>query len=205
MFEGWENFFLMAGGAAAVLIGLIFVVISLMGDRPRDSVLAGSWLYMGPIVLGVSFVLVLCAAALTPGISRPAFVAVAALTAAWGLVRAVISAWGIGKLTRIGDDKVHWTDVWFYGLFPILVYLALALDALAFWRIVGPGQGRAGGGDDGGPAARHPQRMGPHHLDHAAGTGQGKARLRAIAGAAAPGGSITGRETTASCDCAKDA
>ena len=105
MFEGWEDFFLMAGGAAAVLIGLIFVVIGLMGDRPRDSVLAGSWLYMGPIVLGVSFVLALSAAALTPDISRPTFAAVATLAAAWGLVRGIMSAWGIRKRTMIGNEK----------------------------------------------------------------------------------------------------
>ena len=44
-----------------MLIGLIFVVISLMQDRSRSTVLTGSKLYMGPIVLGVSFVLVLSA------------------------------------------------------------------------------------------------------------------------------------------------
>jgi hypothetical protein len=71
MFEHWGELYLMAGGAAAVLIGLIFVVISLMQDRSRSSVLTGSKLYMGPIVLGVSFVLVLSAAALVPGIFGP--------------------------------------------------------------------------------------------------------------------------------------
>jgi hypothetical protein len=134
MFEGWENFFLMAGGAAAVLIGLIFVVISLMGDRPRDSVLAGSRLYMGPIVLSVSFVLTLSAAALTPGITRPAFAAIATVIAVWGLARALVSTWGIGRRSRIGNEKVHWTDVWFYGGLSILIYLALAADAIAFWE-----------------------------------------------------------------------
>ena len=134
MFEGWENFFLMAGGAAAVLIGLIFVVISLMSDRPRSSVLAGSWLYMGPIVLGVSFVLALSAAALTPGIPRRAFAAITTLFAGWGLVRAVISTRGIGRLTFIGSEKVHWTDLWFYGIVPVLIYLAMGLVALAFWE-----------------------------------------------------------------------
>ena len=79
VFEGWSEFFLMAGGAAAVLIGLIFVVISLMQDRSRSSVLAGSRLYMGPIVLGVSFVLAFSAAALTPGID-PGFAAIAGLS-----------------------------------------------------------------------------------------------------------------------------
>lgn len=134
MFDGWENFFLMVGGAAAVLIGLIFVVISLMGDRPRDSVLAGSRLYMGPIVLGVSFVLAMSAAALTPGITRSAFAGITTIIATWGLVRAVMSAWGIARLNRIGDEKVHWTDVWFYGVFPVLTYLALAVDTVAFWE-----------------------------------------------------------------------
>ena len=134
MFEGWENFFLMAGGAAAVLIGLIFVVISLMGDRPRDSVLAGSRLYMGPIVLGVSFVLALSAAALTPGITRPAFAGITTVIAVWGLARALMSTWGIGRRSRIGNENGHWTDVWFYGGFSIFIYLSLAADAIAFWE-----------------------------------------------------------------------
>jgi len=135
VFDGWENFFLMAGGAAAVLIGLIFVVISLMQDRPRSTVLAGSKLYMGPIVLGVSFVLTLSAAALTPGISAAAFAAITAFAALWGLVRGVMSTVGIGRLTRIGNEHVHWTDVWFYGVLPVLVYAAMGVVALAFWKM----------------------------------------------------------------------
>jgi lysylphosphatidylglycerol synthetase-like protein (DUF2156 family) len=130
MFEGWENFFLMAGGAAAVLIGLIFVVISLMQDRPRSTVLAGSKLYMGPIVLGLSFILVLCAAALAPGVSRTAFAAITGAIAIWGLVRAIMSSWGIG---RLGSD-VHWTDFWFYGALPVAIYVAMAIVGLAFWK-----------------------------------------------------------------------
>src|SRR5690349_12988758 len=81
MFDGWDDFFLMAGSAAAVLIGLIFVVITLMQGRSRSSVLAGSRLYMGPIVLKVSFVLALSAAALTPGIHRGSFVVITAAVA----------------------------------------------------------------------------------------------------------------------------
>ena len=134
MFEGWENFFLMAGGAAAVLIGLIFVVIGLMSDRPRSTVLAGSKLYMGPIVLGVSFVLVLSAAALTPGITPPVFAAIEVVIAIWGFARAVMSAVGIGRRTRIGGEQLHWTDIWFYGVFPAGLYLAAGIIALAFWE-----------------------------------------------------------------------
>ena len=46
MFEGWGEFYLLAGSAAAVLIGLIFVVVTLMQDRPRSAIMAGSRLYM---------------------------------------------------------------------------------------------------------------------------------------------------------------
>jgi hypothetical protein len=133
MFRDWTDFFLMAGGAAAVLIGLIFVVISLMHDRPRSSVLAGSRLYMGPIVLMVSFVLVLSAAALTPGITRSWVAAITAGIAVWGLVRGLMSIFGLRRLLR-EEREVHWTDMWFYGVFPSLLYLALGVVALAFWK-----------------------------------------------------------------------
>jgi len=129
MFEGWKEFYLMAGGAAAVLIGLLFVVISLMQDRPRSTMLSGSRLYMGPILLSVSFVLALSAAALTPDIGPRCFTAVTGAIALWGLVRGFTSTIGIARL----KDEVHWTDLWFYGVFPSLLYVALGLAALVVW------------------------------------------------------------------------
>jgi hypothetical protein len=131
MFDQWEEFYLLAGSAAAVLIGLIFVVISLMQDRSRSSVLTGSRLYMGPIVLGVSFVLVLSALALIPGVSRNRVAIVTGVIALWGLVRGVMSIIGIWR--RRGGGEVHWTDPWFYGVIPSALYLALGGVALAFW------------------------------------------------------------------------
>ena len=107
MFEHWGEFYLMAGGAAAVLIGLIFVVISLMHDRSRSTVLTGSKLYMGPIVLGVSFVLVLASAALTPGIDRDEYALIAGVVAAWGLVRGLMSIAGIGGAEGRGPLDRH--------------------------------------------------------------------------------------------------
>jgi len=132
MFEGWGEFFLLVGSSAAVLIGLIFVVISLLQDRSRSTVLTGSRLYMGPIVLGVSFVLVVSAAALTKGMDRQTFAAISTVVAAWGLVRGIMSIVGIRGLK--GEDKAHWTDVWFYGVLPSALYIALGIVALALWN-----------------------------------------------------------------------
>jgi hypothetical protein len=131
MFEHWGEFYLLAGSAAAVLIGLIFVVVTLMQDRSRSSVMAGSKLYMGPVVLQVSFVLALSAAALTPGIGAQQYGALAAAVALWGLVRGVQSIVGISRLK--GDDQPHWTDVWFYGFIPTALCLVLVGVAAGFW------------------------------------------------------------------------
>jgi hypothetical protein len=131
MFEGWGEFYLLAGSAAAVLIGLIFVVVTLMQDRTRSSVLSGSKLYMGPVVLHVSFVLVLSAAALVPGISSDEFAAMAGVISLWGMVRGAMVIGGIRALT--GEDQPHWTDVWFYGVIPALLYGLLAAVVIAVW------------------------------------------------------------------------
>jgi hypothetical protein len=128
MFEHWGEFYLVAGGAAAVLIGLIFVVVTLMNDRPRSSVLAGSRLYMGPIVLGLSFVLALSAVALTPEISNQEMAVVSAVIAIWGLFRGLMSVQGIHAL----KEEVHWSDVWFYGVIPSALFLALGGVAYGF-------------------------------------------------------------------------
>jgi hypothetical protein len=131
MFEGWGEFYLLTGSAAAVLIGLIFVVVTLMHDRPRSSVLYSSKLYMGPVVLHVSFVLALSAAALLPHISAHAMGLIAAIVAIWGLIRGIISIVGIRNLT--GEDTPHWTDVWFYGVIPTAIYVLLGGVAAGFW------------------------------------------------------------------------
>jgi len=132
MFEHWGEFYLLAGSAAAVLIGLIFIVVTLMQDRPRSTMLFGSKLYMGPVVLQMSFVLVLSAAALTPDITPRAMAAASAAVALWGLVRGVQSIIGISALK--GEDSPHWTDVWFYGFIPTMLSLLLVAVAAGYWR-----------------------------------------------------------------------
>jgi hypothetical protein len=127
MLERWGDFYLVAGGAAAVLIGLIFVVISLMQDRSRSSVLSGSKLFMGPIVLGLSFVLVLTGAVLTPHITAGWLGAITAVVAFWGLVRGIMSIMGIKRL----GSEVHWSDVWFYGVIPSALYVVLGIVGFA--------------------------------------------------------------------------
>lgn len=122
----------MAGSAAAVLIGLIFVVVSLMDDRPRSMILFGSRLYMGPIVLHMSFVLVLSAAALAPRMGSQEFAGLLAAPGLWGAGRGIYSLWGI--LRRLDRNEIHWTDPWYYGAPPMVLHLALLACAFGSWR-----------------------------------------------------------------------
>jgi hypothetical protein len=71
----------------------------------------------------------LSAGALAPGIERWQFAAIVTLVAVWGLARGVMSWAGIARL----KDEVHWTDLWFYGVIPSLLYAALGAIAFAFW------------------------------------------------------------------------
>jgi hypothetical protein len=134
LFAGWDEFYLLAGSAAAVLIGLIFVVITLLDDKPRSTITTGSRLYMGPIVLQVSFILTLSAAALAPRITAAQFAVITGIVASWGLYRAAVSTFGIERLRRSTDDPPHWSDTWYYGVIPGLLSLLLAVVALEFWR-----------------------------------------------------------------------
>ena len=132
MFEHWGEFYLLVGSAAAVLIGLIFVVVTLMQDKPRSTMLSGSRYYMGPVVLNVSFVLVLSAVALAADITSAAMGLICAAISAWGFARSIMSFAGIRTLDW-DEGPPHWTDAWFYGAIPAAIYVGLAVVAWAFW------------------------------------------------------------------------
>ena len=136
MFRDWSEFYLLAGSAAAVLIGLVFVVVTLMQDRPRSSVLNGSKLYMGPVVLHMSFVLVLSGAALVPNIGGRQFATVAWIIALWGLARGLYSTVGLVRLWT-PTNEVHWTDIWYYGVIPSALYIGMGVVAIGFWSVAG--------------------------------------------------------------------
>jgi hypothetical protein len=137
MFRDWSEFYLLVGSAAAVLIGLVFVVVTLMDDRPRSSVLYGSQLYMGPVVLHMSFVLVVSGAALAPGITPSRFALLAAVISLWGFGRGVFSIVGLTRLWKDKAAHVHGSDIWYYGVIPCILYIAMAGVAAAFWAGAG--------------------------------------------------------------------
>lgn len=132
MFEHWDSFYLLVGGAAGALIGLLFVVATLTRGRDRDSALRGASVYMSPVVLHLALVLVISALATAPAIGTTTgavIIGVCALLAAGASTRVVYHL-AVGKTFA----SAHWTDVWCYGLMPLAADLALIGAAIAGLR-----------------------------------------------------------------------
>lgn len=124
MFEGWGEFYLLIGSAAAALIGLLFVVVTLTNYLDLTRATLGERIYMTPVVFDFAVVLVLSALALAPelGDGPVAFVVLAA--ALIGVAVAIAVAMAIPRLDW--PEPPHWTDFWFYGVAPAVCYLGLA-------------------------------------------------------------------------------
>ncbi|HTX50535.1 MAG TPA: hypothetical protein VME40_14205 [Caulobacteraceae bacterium] len=130
MLPGWDNYFMMMGAAAASLIGLLFVVITLTAGFERANALRGQALYMTPTMVNFAVVFAIAAVAEMPRLPRSAFAGLAAMALALGLLNAIRSSLGIAH-PRPGAPPPHWSDLWMYGVGPGLLHvLGLAFCVL---------------------------------------------------------------------------
>ena len=129
MFQGWSNFYFMIGSAAAGLIGLLFVVVTLTSGIDRSKAMRGQALYMTPTALHFAVVLSISAAAMAPGLPAWATGAVIGLFALAGLANAIRAWLGIA-LAPVGAEAPHWSDLWMYAVTPAAVYVGLCLGAI---------------------------------------------------------------------------
>jgi len=128
---GWENFYVIAGSSAGALIGLQFVVITLIADLPvgRGQAQAqASNAFATPTVVHFSVVLLLSAIASAPwhGILAPA--------ALWDFIGIVGFAYQIVVVRRMRTQalyKPQFEDWMFHGALPFTAYILLAISAHA--------------------------------------------------------------------------
>ena len=122
MFEGWQDYYLLIGSAAAALIGLLFVVVTLTVGRELDTIERGQKLYMTPIVFHLGGIVLLSGVAMSP-VATPGLYALASgIIALIGLVGCIRIAHGIrtGPLGPTSDYDMVW-----YGIVPAAAYLLL--------------------------------------------------------------------------------
>src|SRR5436190_16267131 len=113
--EGWESFYLLVGGAAGALIGLLFVVITLTAELDPKRTSAGSKIYVSPTVFHFAIVFLISAAALMPRASAHVMGIVVAAPALFGIGYSLLSVW---RLAHSVLEVPHWSDWLYYGVLP---------------------------------------------------------------------------------------
>jgi hypothetical protein len=127
--NGWENFYVIVGSSAGALIGLQFVVLTLIAGRPalRGEAQAGA-AFSTPSVVHFGVVLLLSAVISAPwyGIG-----AVATLWGGVGLSGIVYSVVVAQRMRAQTAYKPIFEDWLFYVLLPLAAYAVLAGSAFA--------------------------------------------------------------------------
>lgn len=127
-FAGWENFYVIVGSSAGALIGLQFVVITLIADRTNSRIdpQAGS-AFATPSVIHFGVVLLLAAILTAPWntVTTPALIW--GLIGLCGVIYTVIIALRLRKQTSYQPVFEDWL---FHVLLPLIAYGTLAISAL---------------------------------------------------------------------------
>jgi hypothetical protein len=129
---GWSNFYYLIGSAAAGLIGLLFVVMTLTAGIERSRALRATALYFTPTIVHFSVVFTVSAVTMVPGLGPRAAAVVFGLVAVLGLACAGRALVGFRRPRR-GSEPPHWSDFWLYAALPTVLYLGLAVTAAGVW------------------------------------------------------------------------
>lgn len=128
LLERWANFYLTMSAAAATLIGLLFVVITLGAERrPGDA--AKIRVYLTPTVVFFAAVLGVAALLTFPNHTRLTATLCICLVGVAGLVYSASILMG-------GDKKSHeeWHDLITYAIIPLAAYGLLVLGGVLLLR-----------------------------------------------------------------------
>jgi len=127
MLERWQDFYALVGTAAAALIALLFVAVSIgVGVLPRESH-GPTRTHMSPVAFHFAAVLFVAAVALVPS-HTPASLGL--LLGGAAVVGIVYAAFIIRRL--LTDNIADLPDRLAYGLAPLIAYAGLLAAALLF-------------------------------------------------------------------------
>lgn len=130
---GWDSFYGIVGAAAGALIGLQFVVMTLIAQNPPKAAAPAAAAFATPTIVHFSASLLLCALMRVPwpGLAYPA--ASWGLIGAGGVVYTALIGWRIGSQTVYRPVLEDWA---LHLAAPIVAYALLAAAApLAFGRL----------------------------------------------------------------------
>jgi hypothetical protein len=125
-FEEWESFYVIVGAAAGALIGVQFVVMTLIAENPPPRVHEAGPAFATPTIVHFS------AALLLSGLVRIPWEGMTAVAALWGLVGlsgvvySLVVARRMRKQTTYRPELEDWV---YYCLLPLIGYAVLIVCA----------------------------------------------------------------------------
>ena len=125
--NGWENFYVIVGSSAGALIGLQFVVITLIATRPiAGDVRAAGAAFATPTIVHFGVVLLLSAIASAPWNGVAPVIVLWGLVGLCGAVYTVVVAWRMRVQTAYKPDFEDWL---FHALLPFAAYSVITISA----------------------------------------------------------------------------
>jgi len=124
----WDSFYVIVGSAAGALIGLQFVVMTLIAERPPVRAAEAGAAFATPTIVHFGTVLLVSALLRAPWHSVTPLAALWGLVGLGGLVYTVIVARRMRVQTTYRPDFEDWL---FHALLPPTGYAILALSAFA--------------------------------------------------------------------------
>jgi hypothetical protein len=125
--DGWQSFYVMVGSSAGALIGLQFIVITLLADSPVVSREAGS-AFATPTIVHFATVLLLSGIVIAP------WSGAGGAAALWGIAGAAGMAYGVLVMRRMRGPMAYRPDAedWLaHVLLPFAAYATLVAAAYA--------------------------------------------------------------------------
>jgi len=125
-FAKWDSFYVIVGSAAGALIGLQFVVMTLMADRPPAA--EGDAAFATPQIVHFSAVLFLCA------LVRAPWHGIAPAAVLWGLGGLAGFVYQLIVTARMRRQSVYqpaFEDWFFHVALPLSAYALVAASAVA--------------------------------------------------------------------------
>jgi hypothetical protein len=124
--NGWENFYVIVGSSAGALVGLQFVVITLVANRPVVRTAEAGAAFATPSVVHLGVVLLLSAIASAP------WNGMATVAVLWGLVGLCGMVYAVVVTRRLRIQTIYqpvFEDWLFHALLPFAAYATLAGSA----------------------------------------------------------------------------
>jgi hypothetical protein len=131
----WESFYVIVGSSAGALIGLQFVVLTLIAERPPLRMAEAGAAFSTPSVVHFGIVLLLSAIVSAP------WTGIGTVAVIWGLVGLFGIVYSIVVARRLQKQNVYqpvFEDWLFHVLLPLAAYATLAVSAFVAWSNARP-------------------------------------------------------------------